>query len=1157
VRCSHCGFENPAEYAFCGRCGQPLLSAGGRSRSPVGERRFVTVLFVHIPGFLALSRRLDPEEACRLINACVEALSVPVYKYGGTVDKFIGQELMAVFGAPEIHEDDTARALWAALEMMETVERFNLVNKALLPEPLTIQCGANAGLVFAGEVGTPGLRAFTVIGDAVNLASRLAHLAEPGQVFVGEAAYRQALRLFRFRPLPPLTVRGRLQAVPVYVLLSARERHLRAWGMSGLSSPLVGRTQELATLSAHIRRLQAGQGGIVSLVGEAGVGKSRLVAEARAAVHGPRWLEGCGFPFQVEQPYFPFRDSLQRYLDLDEGIPAEEARRRLWEMIARFMPGEEESVYPFLLYLLGLPPDHQSTAVLEPLSGEGLRHGFFQAVRMLLRGMAQDRPTVMVVEDLHWADESSLSLLTYLMSLAQEVPILFLPVLRPEPRHGLLQAVRDGAMDVGLYSEVRIEPLSWDESATLIANLLRTDHLPHTLQRRILEKAEGNPLFVEEIIRSLIQDRVLVEREGRWEVAREVGVIHIPDTLRGLLVSRVDRLEPEVRETLRRAAVIGRVFLERVLAVLSGDGEMLAQHLRLLLDRNFIRYYRLEGEQGKAYIFNHALTHEATYRTILRDKRCRLHRLALEEMERLCAGRQEAHYGTLARHAYLGEVWDKAVRYLHLAGDRAKAAYALPEAVRNYRRAMGIVQEHGVQLSRERLADLYHECCSAQSQLGDYDAARTVCSVLMEMGESQHDPYLRGHALRGAALVATYTGDTVAQVSSARAACQELEAAGADWSRGTALFLLALGLFKSGQLDEASAAIEEGLRLVGDARRWPGYDPRSEALSYAGLIALVRGRLAEAIDLLKQGEERAERTGEQVIAGFCLGFASLAYGFLGDYALALQKAEEGIRVGEGADLPAVVYTSSACAGWAHAMAGHYGPAIRRARPAAAKAAVSNDTRAIAHVALGDAYLGLLDFETGLTHHQKALEVAGLTHIVTTTAMRGIGLAYVLLGRIEQGLASLSSSLAAATAFGLKWFRAQTLRDVARACLLAEDPAAALAYAEELVALAGSAGYKGLVGWGYLLRGLVAGDEGDIRRALDVAHDLGCLSLQWEAGEALSRVVDSEEGRTSAQAAVREISDGLPAERRTAFLSQERVRSLLGREGVDSQPDVIG
>jgi len=1104
----------------------------------------VTVLFASVPSLPLLSERLEAEEAGRLISACVEALSAPVYKYGGTVDKFVGQELMAVFGAIDVYEDDAARALWAALEMREAMEEFNRVHEAGLPEPLAVRCGVNTGLTFAGEVGAPGLRSFTVVGDAVNLANRLAHLAELEQVFVGESTYRQTVRLFHFRPLPPLAVRGKLEPVSAYILLGAREGYRRAWGISGLSSPLVGRVEERAAMEGRLRRLWAAEGGVFAVVGEAGLGKSRLVAEVRAAAQELRWLEGRCLSFQSGYPYYPFRDLILRHLDLGEATPMDESCGRLQEMAARFVPGKEPQVYPFLAYLLGLPPDQEGTAVLDPLSGEGLQRSFFRAMRMLLKGMARDQPTVVVMEDFHWADESSLALLLSLMPLTLEVPLLFLTVMRPGPRGGPLQSVREAAIDVGTYSEVRLEPLSYEESATLIANLLQTDRLPTALQRRLLAKAEGNPLFVEEIVRALMQDGALVERMGRWEVTRDIAAIHIPDSLRGLLVSRVDRLEPDARKTLQRAAVIGRVFSERVLRAISDDDEALTNHLRLLLDCNLVRYYRLEGEQGRAFIFNHVLTHEATYRGILLDERRGLHRRVLEEMERLYAGRLEPHHATLARHAYLGEVWDKAVRYLHLAGDRAKVVYALPEAVRYYQRAMGIVQEHGVTLDREQLADLYHECCSAQSLLGDYTAARMVCNVLMEMGERLDDPYLRGHALHGAAIITAHTGDTVAQVASARAACGELEAAGDDWGRGTALFLLALGLFRSGRLSEASAAIEEGLRLVGATRRWPGYDPQGEALYYAGLISLVRGELAEAARLLAEGEERARRTGELFFVGVGLGFTGLACGFQGEYVLGMQKAEEGVRVAEGGELPMAAYLSAACAAWVYAMAGRYGAAIRRAAPAAAGEVISLDTRAIAHVALGKAHLGFLEVEAGLRHYQQALEVAGLTHTVTATALRGIGLAYVLLGRTEQGLNSLHNSLVVTMNYGLKWFHAEALRDMARAYAFLGDKGAALEHAEKLLDIAEPAGYRELVGWGHLLRGLASGDADEARRALRVAHYLGCLPLQWEAGETLACIAGDEEGRLAARAAVRSIADYLSGERRQAFLGRERIRSLI-------------
>jgi len=1143
VRCPRCDFDNAAQYIFCGRCGQPLSAAGVSDHPTSGERRLVTVLFACIPDLLALSEQLDPEDTCQLINEFVETLSAAVHRYGGTVDKFVGQELMVVFGAPEVHEDDAARALWAVMEMLEAIERFNVAHQAMLPQPLTMQCGVNTGLVFAGEVGAPGLRSFTVIGDAVNLANRLAYLAEPGQVFIGETTYRHTYRLFHFESLPPFHVRGRIEAVSVYILLDMREGYRRMWGVRGLSSPLVGRDQEFAALQDYLRWLRAGQGGVAFVLGEAGLGKSRVLAELRATDRKSRWLEGYSLSFQQEKPYFAFSNLLRQILDVDED-DVKETARRLSEVVNQFAPGKEEQVYPFLAYLLDVPADLAGRGALEPLSGEGLRRSLFRAFRILLQGIARDQPTVVVMEDLHWADESSLALLAHLMPMAWEVPLLFLLVLRPEPRGGILRPLREAAADAGPYSEIRLFPLSPEEGATLIGNLLQTDQFPPALQQRILNKAEGNPLFVEEITRALIQDGILLNREGRWQSTREVRMIDIPDTLRGLLAGRVDRLEPAARETLRRAAVIGRVFSERILAAVSDDQSDLSKHLQTLLDRNLVRYHRLEGEQGKAYIFNHALTHEAAYNGILREECRRLHRRVLEEMERLYQDRLEPHYATLARHAYLGELWEKAVHYLGMAGDRAKAAYALPEAVRYYQRAMGLVQEHAVQLGRERLAGLYHECCGAQSQLGDYEAARTVCSVLMEIGERLRDPYLRGHALRGAALVAAHTGDVVTQMASARVACQELERAGADWSRGSTLLLLGLALFKFGQLDKAHRAIDAGLDLVGHERRWPGHDPRCEALHYAALISLARGQLVEALDLFEQSGQQARSAGEQIFIGSNLGFSGLASGFAGDFGVALQQAEEGIRVGERAELPVVTYLCSACSAWINALAGRCGAAIRQALPVAAKHGPSSEARAIANLALGDAYLGLLDCERGLTHYQQALEIAGPAHIISASALRGAGLASALLRRVEEGSKSLNEALGAATSCGLEWLRAQALRDVARAALLTGEDGVALDHAEQLLALAEQQSYRELVGWGHLLRGLVTGNTKDLAQAVVVGQDLGSWLLIWEAAETLARWTGDQEAWAAAESAVRALVQGLAGEQREAFCSHDRVQVFL-------------
>lgn|GEM_PF-5646048 len=1139
MKCPRCGFENPDLFSFCGQCGQRISRDGVSTPIyPVtGERRLVTVLFACLPGLPALSEHLPLEDARRLINSCLESLAAPIYKYGGTLDKFVGQEIMVVFGAPETHEDDTVRALRTALEMASALKRFNETEGRHLPQPLTFGCGVNTGHVFAGEVG---LAAYSVMGDAVNLANRLAHLAEPGQILVGESTYRQAHPRFDFLPLPPLRVRGRMDAMPIYLLVGGREEHVSGWPMATLTSPLVGRVEELHTLESGLARLRAGRGGVIAITGEAGLGKSRLVEEVRSRYPDLQWLEGHAFSYNNHQPLLPFQDLLWRWAGVKEQTE-EEIRRQVLEVLKLLLPDSAREIYPFILNLLQVRPDPESAEVLDALSAEGVRGHTLTTLRLFFAGLARQRPTVVVLEDLQWADPSTMEMLRRLLPLTTEVPCFFILLSRQPIREALGQEpLEPGEVD---WSDISLIPLSPDETITLTRNLLQGGVVPHDIQRQILEHAEGNPLFVEETLRSLIQKGILIEQNGQWRATHPLQQIEIPDTLRILLTSRVDHLPPLVKETLYQAAVIGRIFTRRLLARVTLDESLLDQHLRTLLENNLIRYYALEGEEGRAYTFSHSLIREVAYEAILMTRRLNIHRRVLAAMEEIYSGRLEEHSSALAYHACGGEMWEKAVHYLHRAGDRAKGSWALREAVHYYEQAMEIIQQHNIRLERQRLADLYHECATAHTMLGNFDAANTVWQRLMEMGNRTQDPLLRGHALQSAAVVSAHRGDISAMIENSLAACRELEAAGADWSRGVALLALAQGQAKAGQLDAAQASIAEGLRLVGDTRHWPGYDPRGEAFHNAGLVAMLKGNLEEALRYFAQAREMAARAGEQVYVGASQGFTGLVLGYRGRYDAAITHAEQGFQTAQQAESPLIAYVCKACSAWVHAMMGHYGTVLRLTDFATLNQEGFRDARVIALVAQGDAYASLQLAASALTAYQQALEVAGLTHVVTISAIRGIGMAHLGLGQTEAALNSLESAVSLAAYGGLQWFHAQALRDLARACLLLGQPNQAGQRADELLSLAIPGGYAELAGWGYLWRGLARGVREDIKRALETGVELGCLPLTWEAGEALA---DEPQAHQAACAAVQAIADDLPEGLRASFLNCPRVHALLAR-----------
>lgn len=529
----------------------------------------VTVLFADISGFTAMLAQMDPEQARTLINGCFDRLVPVVQHYGGVVDKFIGDEIMVLFGAPTAHEDDAERAMRAALELMETMEAFNRQQGTTM----RLHIGINTGLVFAGGIGSQGRQSYTVMGEAVNLAARLEELSEAGEILVGPDSYRFTTPLFEFVPLPPVEIKGKTEPVPVYRLLAPKERPGRTRGLAGLESPIVGRDTELATLLQQGRAVREGQGGVITIVGEPGVGKSRLVAEWRAAARAPRggedqlrWAEGRCLSYGQGLAYHLLIDLLRSLL----GVPATAGEARTHQALlttTQDLLGEAQwEVYPYLAHLLSLHLEGEALDQVRLLDPQALQWYYQSALRRLFQALSARAPLIVVLEDIHWADPSSVELLSNLLPLGARLPLLFCLVSRPDegvPGRHLLTAARERTDDA--LTELHLETLSAADSRRLMANLLEIEALPEPARALILERAEGNPLFVEEIIRMLIDRGAIVQEGDRWAAGAEIAAEEIPDNLQSLLLARIDRLPDDVKHTLRVAAVIGRQFSVRVL----------------------------------------------------------------------------------------------------------------------------------------------------------------------------------------------------------------------------------------------------------------------------------------------------------------------------------------------------------------------------------------------------------------------------------------------------------------------------------------------------------------------------------------------------------------------------------------------------------------
>lgn len=667
---------------------QQLLALRQPEPAPMGERKLVTIMFADISGFTAMSESLDPEQVRRLMNGCFDALVPCIHRYGGTVDKFIGDAVMSLFGAPVAQENHAESAARASLEMLSVIAQFNQAEGT----NLGIHIGINTGLVIAGGMGSQDQQQYSVMGDAVNLAARLEDASERGEILIGAATYRLIAPLFDVETRAPIALKGKSEPVPNFRLLAPTSAPGTLRGLPGLKSPLVGRAREQLRLQEAVAALSEdkGKGARYAIVGDAGIGKSRLISEIRQTQHAAVWVEGRALSYTTQMSFFMARQLLLNAIGMHSGADVaaiDAALRRSVESISTAVDASD--VYITLARLLDLP-SARATMIFEGVTPQGLRTRMLSAYTTYIRARAHDSPLVMVWEDLHWADPSSLALLDLLLPLSDEVPLLLLLALRGDESPALNIVNNAATKFRGRFEVFRLTPLSIIDSEHLLDNLLNVKQFPGAVRRLILDKAEGNAFFIEEIIRSLIDAGMMLltgEDIQMTEKLDSLRAVDIPPTLQGVIAARIDRLSTLDKQTLQTAAVIGRLFQRPVLAQLyknEVDGaEVINAPLLRLLERELIR----QGD-GVDYIFKHAATHDVAYSTLLLEQRKRLHQSTAEAIETLFPDDLDDLAPTLGAHYKNAGLPHKAVPHLLRAADQAKKTYANAEAISYYTSAL-------------------------------------------------------------------------------------------------------------------------------------------------------------------------------------------------------------------------------------------------------------------------------------------------------------------------------------------------------------------------------------------------------------------------------------------------------------------------------------
>lgn len=656
-----------------------------------GERKRVTVLFADILDSTRFVERRDPEEAISALTPIVEAMIGAVTRFEGTVVKVMGDGIMAIFGAPVALEHHAAHACRAALDMQRLVEARRQATGDPDSAGLRIHVGIATGEVVAGVLGEDSRGGYDAAGFTVHLASRLQSLAPGGATYISRRTYESVRDEFGCKALGPTRIRGSTEPVEVYALTGLRrESDAGADGpRDGHPVPLVGRGAELEILAAITERLLQGRGGIVSIVGDPGVGKSRLVGEFRRRVAGLplQWLEGAALSYGRTLSYWPFLEILRGFAEIGDDDDETTAWGKLERKISMLFETDAADVLPYVATLMGLRVRGSLEERVKYLDGDAIRRQVLRSMRLLFERMAVTRPTLLVVEDAFWMDLSSAALLMHLQALVESAPLLFCLVTRGErdgPDSPLRAAAQRDYPD--RYQEIVLKPLTSDDANRLLDSLLPAPALPGTIRKTILAATEGNPLFLEEVVQAMIAGGTIVRDRGSGEW-RAAGSMHfeVPGSIQSVIMARVDRLEEHVKETLKTASVVGRTFFVRVLAVMMGSELDIQRDLAVLRSTELILDRRREPEPE--CMFKHVLVQEATYDSILLRRRRELHARAGAAIEQVFADRLDDLFGLLAYHYARAEQWDKAHHYLLKAGDQAEKLAADEEALSHFQSA--------------------------------------------------------------------------------------------------------------------------------------------------------------------------------------------------------------------------------------------------------------------------------------------------------------------------------------------------------------------------------------------------------------------------------------------------------------------------------------
>jgi len=890
--CPNCQTPNPDGAKFCLNCGTQLQA----QNRVEGERKHVTVLFADVVDSTVLGERLDPEQVAEIMNGAFAFLDASVTKYGGTVARLLGDAIIAFFGAPVAHEDDAERAVLAGLHIQAAARKYSELVQRDYGVGFDVRVGINTGLTVLATMGGEIRTEYTAMGDTTNVAARMQSSAMPGTILVSAGTYNLVKELFDFNPRGPTTIKGKSAPIVTYEVLSPRTAPGKVRGLEGLASPLVGRDAEFRLINDKLNEVREGRGSFIAVVGEAGLGKSRLLAEVSAAARSGSkvgWLESRALSYEQAVTYYSWRQIIREAIGAQAGDAPEVVRERLYlDPACATMPEGDQK---YLEVMLSVESDatRKAVAVLE---GDALVGKITEAARCHLRARAAVMPAVILLDDLHWADTASLELLLHVAELVESSPLLIICLLRPDkdaPSWSTVEEVRERLGE--RYTEIPLEPLDAAQAQELLGNLLYVEDLPESVRNLILEKAEGNPFFVEEVIRSLIDSRHIVKDNGHWRATGEIVNVAIPDTLTGVLGARIDRLPENTKHVAQMAAVLGRIFEYRALKTVCATApaperiDDVEPHLGVLTYEELVREREMDPELE--YIFKHALTQEAAYEALLIRHRKVLHRRVGEVLERLYPGQRGELASVLGYHFRLGEEWQRAADYAMSAGAQAVKVYALREALEHYENAyLALKKVPGA--SPEQICDAILGWAFPALKLRPYQEVVARLEEAENLARDLDDEARLARALHWIANAYISNGFPMRGMPALFESHQLAERLGEERLTLVASFWMTADMIDH----DPRGGLEQMDQVLEAARDYHNHELEAHALAQKALAHARLGEFAEAREDVERAHEASRKTDSVVNGADVALWSSLAFFDMGDIQRGLEHSRRGTEL---------------------------------------------------------------------------------------------------------------------------------------------------------------------------------------------------------------------------------------------------------------------